>query len=71
VQRQPVSSSNLKSVGYDRVTQTLEIEFQSGAVYEYYNVPVGVYAGLMQASSHGQYFHQNIRNRYRYRRVKK
>lgn len=70
MQRRPVSSSNLKSVGYDPVTQTLEIEFQSGAVYEYYNVPVSVYEGLMQASSHGQYFHQNIRNRYRYRRVK-
>lgn len=67
--RQPVSSSNLRSVGYDPTTRTLEIEFNSGAAYQYDGVPATVHAGLMGASSHGSYFHQNIKGRYPYRRV--
>lgn len=67
--RQPVSSSNLRSVGYDPTTRALEIEFNSGAIYRYDGVPANVHAGLMSASSHGSYFHENIKGRYPYRRI--
>lgn len=67
--RRPVSSSNIRSVGYDPTTRTLEIEFNSGAVYQYDGVPTTVHAGLMGASSHGSYFHQNIKGRYGDRKV--
>lgn len=67
--RQLVSSSNLRSVGYDPATQAMEIEFKSGAVYHYYDVPPAIHAGLMKASSHGSYSHQQIRNRYKDIRV--
>lgn len=69
MERQSVTSSNIRSVGYDPSTATLEIEFHSGGVYQYYGVPDTLYLGLMQAASHGSYFHQHIRNRYRYSRV--
>lgn len=67
--RQSVTSSNLRAVGYDPITRTLEIEFQDGAVYQYDGVPPDVHAGLMQASSHGSYHHRHIKNRYPYRRI--
>lgn len=67
--RQVVQSSNLKSVGYDPAGQLLEIEFQSGGVYQYQGVPETVYTGLMAASSLGAYFHEHIRNKYPYRKV--
>ncbi|MBI1886043.1 MAG: KTSC domain-containing protein [Chloroflexi bacterium] len=67
--RQAVSSSNLRSIGYDPATALLEIEFQDGAVYQYFNVPEHIYRGLMGASSHGSYFHQFIRDKYRYLQV--
>lgn len=70
MERQSVVSSNLKSVGYDLESNTLEIEFQSGAVYQYYGVPPEIYEALMRAPSHGSYFYANIRDRYPYRRVK-
>ncbi|MDE7324342.1 MAG: KTSC domain-containing protein, partial [Lachnospiraceae bacterium] len=38
--------------------------FNSGSLYAYYNVPESVYSGLMNASSHGKYFHAYIRGRY-------
>jgi len=68
--RQPVSSSNLGSVGYDSSTNTLEIEFKNGGVYQYYGVPPTVYQGLMNATSHGKYFHAHIKGVYRYTRIK-
>ncbi len=55
MQRQPVSSSNLESVGYEASSQTLKVAFLSGAVYEYYNVPETVYVGLLNAGSKGTY----------------
>ena len=63
----PVVSSNLQSVGYE--AGTLYIRFHSGGLYAYFKVPTSEYYGLMSASSHGQYFHANIRNRYRYQRI--
>jgi len=68
--RTSVVSSNLKSVGYDVNTKILEIEFQNGSVYQYYEVPLNIYEGLMKAPSHGKFFHAHIRNIYRYRRIK-
>lgn len=65
---QPVSSSDLSSVGYEN--GTLYIAFNSGGVYSYSNVPVSVYKGLMSAGSHGKYFHVYIKNNYPYRRIR-
>lgn len=67
--RQPVSSSNLRSVGYEVESLTLEIEFHHGGVYQYFDVPEGTHAGLMTAGSKGSYFHDHIKNVYRYRKV--
>lgn len=67
--RTPVASRDLRSVGYDQQTQTLEIEFNSGGVYQYFNVPVNVYQELMSAASYGKYFHQSIKNNYSYQRI--
>jgi len=62
--RIPVESSNLSSVGYDPDRRVLEIEFNSGGIYQYSSVPKSEYDGLMSASSKGSYFVQNIKNNY-------
>ncbi len=59
--RQPVSSSNISSVGYDERTQTLEVEFHSRAVYQYYGVPTAIFHGLLTAPSVGSYFAVNVK----------
>ena len=68
--RTPVVSSNLRSVGYDPSSKTLEIEFNSGGVYQYHNVPQTIYEQLMMASSHGKFFHALIRNVYGYSKIR-
>jgi hypothetical protein len=64
--RTPVSSSNLSSVGYDQENRVLEIEFNGGRVYQYSDVPPRIHQELMNASSHGTYFNKNIEDNYRY-----
>ena len=67
--RRRVSSSNLHSVGYEPETATLEVKFHSGGIYQYFNVPVERYEGLMRASSKGGYLDSYIKGRFRYRKV--
>ena len=62
--RTPVSSSAIASIGYDPDAQMLEVEFLHGGVYQYMNVPQSVYDEFMGASSKGNYFDGNIRNVY-------
>lgn len=67
--RKIVKSSNLKSIGYDQSSNILEIEFLSGGVYQYFKVPSQIYLGLMNATSKGNYFHANIKEKYKYNRI--
>jgi hypothetical protein len=68
--RAPVASSSIRSVGYDGESEELEIEFQSGGIYRYSDVPRDTYEGLLGARSHGSYFHENIRGQYDYFRIR-
>ena len=61
--REPVRSSNLKSVGYDPSNSILEIEFHSGRIYHYFKVPLEIYDALMNAPSKGTYLDRNIKKR--------
>ena len=68
--RRPVTSSNLRSVGYEQATQTLEVEFHNGSIYQYHGVPQRIYDGLMAAPSHGSYLDANVKKGgYRFTRV--
>ncbi|MBX3210393.1 MAG: KTSC domain-containing protein [Labilithrix sp.] len=67
--RDPVASTNVASIGYDADSATLEVEFVNGFVYQYFNVPSGLYEQLMAAPSKGQFLNRYIRNGYPYSRV--
>ena len=67
--RQHVSSSNIRSIGYDSVSQTLEIEFNSGGIYQYFNVSKSIYDALMLASSHGSFFSRHIKDKFGWTKI--
>jgi KTSC domain len=69
VDRVPVASQALASVGYEPASAVLEVQFTSGGLYRYYGVPAEVHRELMEAGSRGHYFAERIRDRYRYRRL--
>ena len=66
--RLAVALSNVRAVGYDPQTQTLEVEFLSGSVYQYYGVPDHMHAQMMQESSKGKFLNYYIKNSYPYSR---
>lgn len=67
--RTPVSSSNIRSIGYDSQSATLKVEFSSGDIYQYFDVPEHLYQQFLHASSHGQFLNDNIRYSYRYQKI--
>jgi hypothetical protein len=65
-----VNSSNIKSIGYDVQSAVLEVEFTSGDIYQYFNVPEHLYQQFLRASSHGSFLNDNIRYNYRYQKIR-
>ncbi len=65
--RQAVSSSNIRSVGFDN--GTLEIEFNRGGIYQYYNVPETIYQSLIAAQSVGKYFQAHIKDVFQFSKI--
>lgn len=66
MKRTPVDSSNISSIGYDEGSNTLEIEFHGGAVYQYFDVPLNIYEGIMEAGSKGRYLVQHVKGHFRF-----
>jgi len=56
MERTPVTSSFLTSVGYDAALKELHIEFANGAVHVYQKVPPEVHAAMLEAESVGKFF---------------
>ncbi|MBM3208711.1 KTSC domain-containing protein [Candidatus Shapirobacteria bacterium] len=67
--RIPVTSSNIRSIGYDPESQILKVEFNSGEVYQYFDVPEHLYQELMKASSPGRFLNDYIKYSYRYQKI--
>ena len=62
---QYLNSSAIHAVSYNAASGTLAIQFtSSGRWFDYFNVPEGVYRGLLAASSKGRYFNDYIRDQY-------
>jgi hypothetical protein len=65
--RQPVDSRLIRSVGYDLMSSILEIELaESGRVYRYFDVPFSIADELITAESKGAYFNEQIRDMFAY-----
>src|SRR5690606_3732057 len=67
--RETLDSTSIREIGYSALSNTLEIEFQRGGVYLYFNVPEQVYDAFRSAASRGEYFNKHIRSAYEYKRV--
>jgi phosphoribosylpyrophosphate synthetase len=69
--REPIDSSVIASMGYAAARGILEIEFHSGDIYDYFDVPAEEYAAFRSADSKGTYLNQVFKPRgYRYLRIR-
>jgi hypothetical protein len=55
----------IKSIGYDAATSTLEIEYNSGPVWQYYDFTESDWYAFESTDSHGKFFHSSIKGQYR------
>lgn len=67
--RKNVESSMIRSIGYDVNNSTLEIEFNSGAVWQYFDFPESSWYEFEAAESQGKFFLREIKNQYSESRV--
>ena len=54
----------IRAVHFDRGTRTLRVELESGAVYDYADVPERVHDELARAPSRDSYFRENVRDEF-------
>jgi KTSC domain len=64
-----VESTTLATVAYDGAVGMLQLEFRSRAIYQYFDVPVGVHEELLEAASKGTYFNRVVRGHFPYRLI--
>lgn len=64
IKMKKVSSSTVKEIGYDATTETLRVEFLTGAVYDYLRVPLNEYVDLDNAASVGRQLNARIKPNY-------
>ena len=62
-------SSNVARISYNKTNSTLEVEFHNGSIYQYFDVPQGVWENFKLAESKGQFIHNSLKGHYRYARV--
>jgi hypothetical protein len=69
MERQPIKSSQIRSVGYDAGKSILEIEFVNNVVYRYFDVLPETHQALLEAQSPGRYFGMQIRGKFKTEKV--
>jgi hypothetical protein len=72
MQREPIDSEVIASMGYDAAWHILEIEYRlTQEIYAYFDVPPEEYTAFRNAESKGRYLNTVFKQRgYRYVRVK-
>lgn len=66
----PMNSSNIARAGYDEKSKTLEIQFNTGAIYRYDGVPRVMYDEMFKSTSPGGYFRKwIIGGKYKFKKI--
>jgi len=63
-EQHPVNSDAFSHIGYSTINKVLDLKFESGSVYRYYNIPILVWDELYYSTSMGKVFNDNIRGQY-------
>lgn len=67
MERTPVKSSLVKSIGY--LDKKMEIEFKNGSIYSYEPVGPTIFDAFLEAPSKGKYFHTYIKGNFQATKV--
>jgi len=70
MERRRVNASNIRSVGYDRGSRVLEVEFTNGSIFQYSGVSEEVHRRFMSAPSPGSFFQDQIEENFPAKRIR-
>lgn len=59
-----IASAAIRRINYNALEKVLRLEFAGGAVYDYYDVPQGVYENFLSAPSPGRFFACHLRDKF-------
>jgi hypothetical protein len=62
-------STVISKFNYNAATETLQIKFISGMVYNYLKVPEQVYLDMKNSRAKGIYFNEHIKDSYKFEKV--
>jgi hypothetical protein len=65
-----IQSDVLKEFMYFASLTDLDIQFNSGSVYRYKNVPLIVAYGLLASESAGEFYNKNVRKNYEWEKLR-
>jgi hypothetical protein len=65
-----ISSGNLRAIGYDERTRTLQVDLSDGSVLQFSAVPPDFYRRFAQASSPWSFYRDNIEESFTVRHVR-
>ena len=64
-----VASTMASAIGYDSENEVLQIEFNSGAVYQYSDIDEDTFEDLYSSDAVGRYYNQYIKGKYQSQRI--
>ena len=67
--RTAVAANGIAQVGYEDGSEILEIEFTSGKVFQFFNVPPKMFDQLMDSQFKEFYYQNNIHERFPYKSI--
>jgi len=70
MERKKVSSSKIRSIGYDERAQTLEVEFNNGSVMQYSRVSADLHRRMMNVGSVASFFEDHIQDTFSEKRIR-
>ena len=68
--RKNVSSSSIRSIGFDERNRVLEVEFNDGRINQYSGVSADIHRRLVSAPSIVSYFRDNVEESFTAKRIK-
>ena len=65
----PVASTMASAIGYDSENEVLQIEFNSGAVYQYSDIDEDTWEECKSSDALGKFYNQYIKGKYQSQRI--
>lgn len=65
----PVQSTNIKGIGFAESKLILQVQFNNGTVYQFYEVPEIIYNQFNAAQSKGRFFQMHVKDLYKFKKM--